>query len=106
MRLNKKKGHTIMPYKTMTEVKNANKAIGNHFFDKKTMAFFHSEVESRLLYGRYFVTSERFSVDYPKLYTIREVLSDGSIKTIGEFQSHRTLEGAKETIQRIRKGEE
>jgi hypothetical protein len=81
-------------FKTMADVRAANKAIGNHWFEKSTMKFFNSRVESRLLGGRYFITSERRELTFPKRYTVREVLPDGGIKTVGEFQGYTLLEDA------------
>ena len=37
----------------------------------------------------------------PKKYTVREVLEDGEIKTVGKFQEYGTLEDAKEAINYI-----
>lgn len=82
-------------FQTMTDVRAANKAIGNHWFERSTMKFFNSRVESSLLGGRYFITSERRELTFPKRYTVREVLQDGDIKTVGEFQGYSLLEDAR-----------
>jgi hypothetical protein len=79
----------------MAQVKAANKAIGNHWFERSTMRFFNSRIESGLLRGRFFITSERRELDFPKRYTVREVLADGDIKTVGEFQGYTDLELAR-----------
>ena len=82
-------------FQTMAQVKAANKAIGNHWFERSTMRFFNSRIESGLLRGRFFITSERRELDFPKRYTVREVLADGDIKTVGEFQGYTDLELAR-----------
>ena len=88
-------------FTNMTEVKKANKEKGGHFFDKNTLRFFNSRIESSLLKNKYFITSEWYGEGFKRLYTIREALKDGSIKTIGKFQEHKTKELAKEAIKKI-----
>lgn len=91
-------------FRTISEVKAANKAIDNHWFSRSTMKFFNSHVESGIYGGRYFITSERRELDMPKLYSIREALPDGDIKTVGEFQGFATLEDAKDEARRLAYG--
>jgi len=82
-------------FENITEVKLAHKAQGGHFFDRQAMRFFNSKVESKVVSGRYFVTSERYDTDSPKLFTVREVAPSGEM--LGDlfgFQSHDSLEGA------------
>lgn len=83
-----------MRFSSMAGVKVANAELGHHFFEKGTMDFFDSRVETDLVEGRYFVTSERFNEDSPRLYTIREVMPNGSINTVGEFQEYKSKLGA------------
>ena len=85
-------------FQTMAQVKAANKAIGNHWFERSTMRFFNSVIESGLLRGRFFITSERRELSLPKRYTVREVLADGEIKTVGQFQGFSDLELARIAI--------
>ena len=52
-------------FKTLADFKRAHKAAGGHFFDRGAMRFFESRIESGLLKGGYFITSERFaSISY------------------------------------------
>lgn len=84
-------------YEGMSYVKAANHAAGFHFFEADTMAFFDSRVESGLMGGCLFVTSEQFhgsTEDGPRLYTVRIAMEDGSIDELGEFQEHESLEDA------------
>lgn len=79
----------------MKEAKAISKANGGHFFDAQAMRFFNSKIESELIGGRYFITSERFEIDYPKMYTIRQISETGQIlDDLGEFQEFDTLHGA------------
>ena len=82
-------------FKTFAEVKAANKAIGNHWFERSTMRFFNSVIESRLMDGGFFITSERMELEFPKRYTVREAMPDGDIKTVGQFQGYSDLELAR-----------
>lgn len=49
--------------------------LGSHFFDKETMRFFNSRILSDLYRvddsRGYFVTSERFSYNTPRTYSVR-----------------------------------
>ena len=69
-------------FKTLAEVKAANKANGNYWFERSTMRFFNSVIESRLMDGGFFITSERMELTFPKRYTVREAMPDGDIKTV------------------------
>lgn len=91
-------------FKTISEVKKANKEIGQFFFEKTTMRFFNSRIESGILKGRFFITSERFNEDAPRLFTLREVKPDGKVETLGEFQEFATIQEAKEYLKNHLKG--
>lgn len=68
-----------------------------HFFDKSAMRFFNSRLsDGGYSNGKevYFVTSERFDSNSPRLYTIRKLtLKTGSIDTV-EFQQYKTKKTA------------
>jgi len=84
---------------SMAEVKAAHAArkVGNHWFEKDTMRFFHSRIESGIIRGRYFITSEVNPSD-EKRYSVRYVTDDAEIETLGEFHSYKTKEAAKRAI--------
>lgn len=82
-------------YRSIEDVKRANKQVGGHWFDRDTLRFFNTVIESRLIGGRYFVTSERMDLDRVKRYSVRQAMPDGSIDTIGEFQQYGDLENAR-----------
>ena len=82
----------------MDDVREANRRAGLHFFDSDTMIFFSSLVESGLLPGYRFITSEkRCWDDYTRVYTVRQFdPGTGRVRTVGEFGQHETLEAALE----------
>lgn len=80
---------------TMAAIREANEALGHHFFEPAAMRFFRSRIEGGPYgYTGYFVTSEQFDSDSPRLYTIRHANEDGSIATVGEFQAYATRAAA------------
>lgn len=78
-------------FQSINDVKAANEAIGGHFFDPVTMTFFDSRIESEIIDGHLFITSERGWSGAPRLYTIRTVDERGNISTVGDFQAYDTL---------------
>lgn len=90
-------------FKTITDVRAANRASGQHWFSRKTMGFFNSRIESRLYGGRFFVTSERMELTMPKRYSVREALPDGDIKTVGNFQNFIFLDDARDLAKQCAK---
>ena len=91
-------------YQTIEDVKSANRQTGGHWFDRDTMRFFNTKIESGLIGGKYFITSERYDEDRPRKYTVRMAAPDGSVDTIGEFQAHLSKENAREAIRDAMKG--
>ena len=87
-----------MTYANLREVLDANDAAGQHFFDADTMEFFNSKLESDLIDGRFFITSERFDFDTAKQYTIRAAQDDGAIVTLGDFGQYQTLQDARDVL--------
>lgn len=78
-------------------VEKANRARGSHWFDPDTMRFFNSRIESPLIAGRYFVTSEQMP-DTPRAFTLREALPTGEVVTVGGFLAHDSLVSAVDAI--------
>lgn len=76
-------------YRTIDDVRAANEEIGNHWFERGTMRFFKTRIESDLRGGKYFVTSEQ-GPDNVRKFSVRRADPDGTIDTVGEFQAHRT----------------
>ena len=81
---------------TIADIKRNNKKAGHHFFDKDTMRFFNSRIETGLYKDNTFITSEQFDYNSPREYTIRRAVNGGiKIETIGESRQFQTLEDAK-----------
>ena len=93
-------GYDTFP--SIPALKAACRAVDNKFFTKGAMEFFRSKIETGIIGGVYFVTSEQFDDETPRLYTVRkaERQENGrlSIETVGEFQAHATLAEAKAAI--------
>jgi hypothetical protein len=87
-----------MNFKTLAEFKAAYKTTDGHFFDKKTMRFFNSRIESGLLKGKYFITSESDMRNENRFYNVREIQEDLSIRTIVEFNKFKSKAQAKASI--------
>lgn len=65
---------------------NIYKKGNGHFFDKETIRFWESKVESELFANRCFVTSENNFDDTARFYTVRRFSEDYTkVETIGEF---------------------
>ena len=91
--------------RTMTEIKKANDAIGNHWFEASTMRFFGSRVGSTTYPapagGEYFVSSEQREWNTPRCYTIRHAKVNGSIDTVGDFMAYQTRSQAVAAVKRL-----
>ena len=82
---------------TITMIKKNNKQNSRYFFDKQTMKFFNSKIESKLYADNTFITSEQQDYQTPRTYTIRIALDNGKeIENIGEFQKFESLISARE----------
>ena len=98
----------------MSELQDIVRRSGSHFFDRDTMRYFRSRVDSYTMAGKdgwYFVTSEQHQVPptsygsgrtYPRLYTVRCLRLenyDGTpgieLYELGEFQAFKTLNRAR-----------
>lgn len=90
-------------FKTISEVRKANKEAGQHFFDADAMRFFASAVESQLYKNQTFITSEkRCFEDYTRVYSVRLAKPNASIETL--FNNLESLSEAR-SLARNFKGE-
>lgn len=72
------------PFKTLDEIREANKNIGHHWFDPETKVFFDSIWDEEVFGGRYFVSAEAYdATKTPHRWTIRRATNDGAIESIG-----------------------
>lgn len=89
-----------MSYATLRDVVTANDDAGRHWFEDDTMQFFKSRLESDLIDGRYFITSEHGPYG-PRAFTIRMADEDAHIQTIGDFMGYETLTDAIHGVTRL-----
>lgn len=94
-------------YRTISDVRAANQSIGNDWFDRSSMRFFNTKIESGAVAihdeaGRptraRFITSERMDENHTRRYSIREAQPDGTIDTVGEFQGYSTRDAARASL--------
>jgi hypothetical protein len=88
------------PFADMTDVMAANKAAGRFFFSPGAMESFHSRIESGLIRGRYFITSEQMEPEpytdvrgreqpaTERKYNVRYVQDNADIETIGDHMQY------------------
>lgn len=81
-------------YKDISEIKQANKNSGHHFFETGAIRFFNSKVYPEIIHGNLFITSEKQDERYPRLFSVRCALSNGSIDSISKFQAFETKKQA------------
>lgn len=82
----------MLPYKSIEQIEEHNRANGKNFFDPKTKKYWKSIIYSEIVNGHFFVTSEKSFDGEKRLYTLRIVLDGGRIDTIGKFQQFPTKE--------------
>jgi hypothetical protein len=89
-------------FRTIDDIKTANRVAGMHFFDADTLRFFNSRILDGVYGGRYFVTSERRPRSKePRLYTVREASADGGITTVGMFQGYVSAKAARRAAEKL-----
>jgi hypothetical protein len=92
-------------FTSIPAVKAAFKAEGDNWFDKGTMEWWHSKIESDLIGGQFFITSEQREPDTERKFSVRKVIrakaGNLSVDTIGEFHSHETLAQARQALDEV-----
>lgn len=109
--------HVAGQFKTIAQIRRANRAIGHYWFDKDTMEFFGTIIDPVIYEGRYFVTqdnppawqesAETSEFPYPIVarWTIRRANDDGSINTVGKFRQYHSSKSAHDAARKAAKGE-
>lgn len=93
-----------MRFNTIHDIQHYNKVTGHYFFEKDTMHFFDSIAYNNVYHGEsenqwnYFITSEKFDDNFPRLFTIRRLLVDGDTETIGRFQQYESFYEAEDVL--------
>lgn len=95
-------------YATIDNIKQANAAIGHHYFDAGTLRFFSSRIGSKTYCGKagiFFVTSEQFDYKSPRFYSVRRFdYLTGACDTASEFQEYETSAQANRAAQKYADG--
>lgn len=73
--------------RTIDELKALNKKNGGHWFDRGSMAFFGTRIESKILFGCYFITSEQ-PPHGDRKFSLRTFDDEGGVETVGDFCSY------------------
>lgn len=82
---------------TIAELKALNAKNGGCWFEPSSMRFFGTRIESGIILGKYFVTSEQ-PPHGPRNYSVRSFDSEGGVDTVGEFGAYRNKAQAMEAI--------
>lgn len=77
-------------FKSISEVKEANKELKVDWFEPEAMRFFKTEVVTGMYFGTFFITTEIDPND-EKSYNVRRVGAIGKIDTVGDFRSATSL---------------
>lgn len=90
----------------MSDIRQANKASGHHFFDRPTLQFFNSRVERGPYQGPggiFFVTSEKYD---RRVYNVRKFYPEsGRVKTAnGKLDWYTSLDDARDAAKELAKG--
>lgn len=96
------------PAYTIGQIKSANAAAGQHFFDRSSMKFFHSKVYPSVYSGPggvYFVTSEYPDTPSQTKYAVRQFHPDsGKVNSVGGVMAHSFKSDAADAAKRMAKG--
>jgi hypothetical protein len=65
-------------FHSLTELKAFHKEQGGHWFDRNSMKYFNTKIESSLIAGKYFIYSNKMPY-YDRYYKIAEAYPSGNI---------------------------
>lgn len=85
--------------KSIAELEELNRQNGGYWFSRDSMRFFGTRIESGVIRGRYFITSEQPPHGSRK-YSVRSFDAQGSVDTVGDFCSFRSKADAIAAIPR------
>lgn len=87
---------------TLASAKAIYNQYGGHFFDRDTMRFFGSKIESDLYSNRCFITSENNFDGTKRYYNVRRFNSDYTdIETIGTFNTIKDKDTARQIAKEV-----
>lgn len=82
---------------TIADLKAVAEKNGSHWFERGSMKFFGTRIESGILKGRYFITSEQ-PPHGPRAYSVRSFDKQGNVDTVGEFCGFTSKREAMEAV--------
>lgn len=85
---------------SVSELRALNAENGGCWFEPSTMRFFKTRIESGILGGKYFVSSEE-GPSGGRRYSVRSFDEKGSVDTVGEFQEHGSAAAARQAIREL-----
>lgn len=92
-------------FRSIQEVKRANRRVGQTWFSPGDMDMFDTKIVSKLFTidgGRqFFITLDQADDDEDRRYTVREVLADGIVQTLGRMRDHATQADATKAIEKV-----
>jgi hypothetical protein len=81
-------------YDTIDQMAALNRAAGHNWFNHDTLEWFGCKIESSVLHGRYFISSEQDQHGAwggERRYTIRMVDDRGVVHSLGQFGEYTNL---------------
>ena len=99
---------TLARLPRIADARKANAATGRFFFSPDTLRFFNSEIESELMAGALFITSERPPESMrpavwngERRFTLRAALASGDVATVGAFGAYPSKAKARKAAARV-----
>ena len=83
-------------FRSIHHAKIMNREAGGHWFEPEAMRFFGTKIETELLHGRFFVTSDCYDEDrgFQRKFTVVGVTDDGKVRNPSGFHRFGTKEEA------------
>lgn len=88
-----------MGYQSIEEIQSANRDAGQFWFTPGTMAFFRTRIESEVIAGYWFITSEEGPIG-ERRFSIRVADDQGMVDTVGQFMGYDSAQAAREALDR------
>ena len=89
------------PWKNVAQIKAKGKTVGDRTFSEENLPHFRTKVGTRVLYGRFFVTSERSYSSKERSYTIRYTTDEGYVDTASKFMEYSSRHAAETAVRRL-----
>ncbi|MDX6610945.1 MAG: hypothetical protein QOD75_131 [Blastocatellia bacterium] len=92
---------TAEPITTISQLKALNERNGGSWFERSTMRFFGTRIESGIIRGGYFITSDKrgFEDSAGRGFTIRQFNDEGSVHSdVGDLAQYNSKDEALEAL--------